>query len=285
MLRKLKENEFEQYIDFAYSLAMDLSKSAFPIYTDGVKDKAYFREVAQRGLERKNHEILLYERDGVVEGWIHYYYLEEDKYLGANTILVRSGYVSALAELLDFWKKKFAGYSWNMYLPEENQQAVSFLKEQGYVDQGQEYVNVLLFEDYILQQDAKSVILVDKESFELFRGIHSQFEADMYWTSDRIERCMDDWEIFAYVEQKKCSGAVYYNGKGEEDLEIFGMDVLDSVNKNMIIENLLSSCLNHAKRSGAKSMYFFNEDVFTQELVKKVGFECKTVAHYFSEEL
>lgn len=285
MLRKLKENEFEQYIDFAYSLAMDLSKSAFPIYTDGVKDKAYFREVAQRGLERKHHEILLYERDGIVEGWIHYYYLEEDKYLGANTILVRNGYESALAELLDFWKKKFAGYSWNMYLPEENQQAVSFLKEQGYVDQGQEYVNVLLFEDYILQQDAKSVILVDKESFELFRGIHSQFEADMYWTSDRIEKCMEDWEIFAYVEQKNCLGVVYYNGKGEEDLEIFGMDVLDSINKNTIIENLLSSCLNHAKRSGAKSMYFFNEEVFTQELVKKVGFECKTVAHYFSEEL
>lgn len=285
MLRKLKENEFKEYIDFAYLLAKDLSKSAFPIYTDGVKDKACFYEVAQRGIERENHEILLFEKDGIVEGWIHYYYLEEDKYLGANTILINNGYAQALEELLDYWKNKFAGYSWNMYFPEENQEAISFLKKQGYTDQGREYVNVLLFEDYVVQQDSKNVILVDKENFELFRIVHSQFEDDMYWTSDRIEKCMEDWEIFVCVENEKCLGAVYYNGKGEEDLEIFGIDVIDSVGKNIIIENLLIACLNRAKQCDAKSMYFFNEDVFTQELSIKVGFECKTVAHYFSEEL
>lgn len=285
MLRKLSDNEFEQYIDFAYNLAMDLSKSAFPIYTDGVKDKAYFYEVAKRGIEREHHEILLFEKDGVVEGWIHYYYLEEDKYLGTNTILIQNGYADALAELFAYWKNKFTGYSWNMYLPEENQEAISFLKEQGYTDQAQEYVNILLFENYTVQQDSKNVVFIGKENFELFRTMHSQFEADMYWTSERIEKHMEDWEIFAYVKDEKCLGAVYYNGKDEEDLEIFGIDVYHSLEKNTVIENLLISCLNHAKHSGAKSMYFFNEDAFTQELAVKVGFECKTVAHYFSEEL
>ena len=285
MIRKLKENEFEQFIDFAYSLAMDLSKSAFPIYTDGIKDKAYFYEVAERGIKRANHEILLFEKDDVVEGWIHYYYLEEDEYLGINTILINNGYAQALEELLDYWKNKFAGYSWNMYLPEENQEAISFLKEQGYVDQEQEYVNVLLFEDYTVQQELKNVISIDRENFELFRKVHTQFEADMYWTSDRMEKYMENWEVFAYIEDEKCLGAIYYNGKDEENLEIFGIDVLDSYEKNTLVENLLSSCLNHAKKSGAKSMYFFNEDAFTQELAVKAGFECKTVAHYFSEEL
>ena len=125
MLRKINENEFEKYIDFAYDLALDLSKSAFPIYTDGVKDKTYFYEVAKRGIERVHHEILLFEKDGVVEGWIHYYYLDEDKYIGVNTILVRNGYA----------------------------------------DQGQEYVNVRLFDNYIVQQDSKKVISVGKENF------------------------------------------------------------------------------------------------------------------------
>lgn len=285
MLRNLKENEFKEYIDFAYSLAMNLSKSAFPIYMDGVKDKEAFYEVAKRGLERKHHEILLFEMDGEVEGWIHYYYLEEDKYLGANSILINNGYAQALAELLYYWKNKFVGYSWNMYFPEENREALSFFEKQGYVDQGQEYVNVLLFENYTVHQDSKNVIIVDKENFELFRIVHSQFETDMYWTSDRIEKHGEEWEIFAYVEDEKCLGAVYCNGKGEEDLEIFGIDVLDSLYKNNVIENLLICCLNHAKKNDAKSMYFFNENAFTQELAVKVGFKCKTVAHYFSEEL
>lgn len=285
MLRKLNENQFEQYIDFSYSLAMDLSKSAFPIYTDGVKDKVCFYEVAQRGIKRERHEILLFEKDNVVEGWIHYYYLEEDKYLGVNTILIRNGYADALKELFTYWKDKFTGYSWNLYLPEENQEALSFMKEQGYADQGQEYVNVLLFEDYEVQQESENVVGVRQENFELFHTVHSQFEADMYWTSERIENHMKDWEIFAYEEDGKCLGTVYYNGKGEADLEIFGIDIVDGCERNRVIENLLISCLNHAKRSSAKSMYFFNEDVFAQELAVKVGFKCKTVAHYFSEEL
>lgn len=285
MLRNLNENEFEQYIDFAHALAMDLSKSAFPIYTDGVKDEEYFYEVAKRGIEREHHEILLFESDNVVEGWIHYYYLEEDKYLGVNTILIRNGYADALAELLAYWKNKFVGYSWNMYLPEENKEAISFLKEQGYADKGQEYVNVLLFKDYEVQQESKNVLSIEKENFELFRTVHSQFEEDMYWTSERIQKHMEDWAILAYVEDEKCLGAVYYNGKGEDDLEIFGIDIIDGCDRNIVVENLLISCLNHAKRCGAKSMYFFNEDAFAQELAVKVGFECKTVAHYFSEEL
>ena len=285
MLRNIKENEFEQYIDFAYNLAKDLSKSAFPIYTDGVKDEEYFYEVAKRGIERAHHEILLFEKDNVVEGWIHYYYLEEDKYLGVNTILIRNGETDALAELLAYWKNKFVGYSWNLYLPEENQAAISFLKKQGYADKGQEYVNVLLFEDYEVQQESKNMVGVRKENFELFHTVHSQFEADMYWTSERIENHMEEWEIFAYIEDEKCLGAVYYNGKGEDDLEIFGIDIIDDCERNTVIENLLISCLNHAKRCGAKSMYFFNEDAFAQELAVNVGFECKTVAHYFSEKL
>ena len=170
MLRKINENEFEKYIDFAYDLALDLSKSAFPIYTDGVKDKTYFYEVAKRGIERAHHEILLFEKDGVVEGWIHYYYLEEDKYIGVNTILVRNGYADALEELFAYWKNRFTGYSWNMYLPDENQEALFFMRERGYADQGQEYVNVLLFDDYIVQQDSKKVISVGKDNFELSKS-------------------------------------------------------------------------------------------------------------------
>lgn len=285
MLRNLEENEFERYIDFAYELAKDLSKSAFPIYTDGVKDKKYFYEVAKRGIEREHHKILLFENDNVVEGWIHYYYLEEDKYLGVNTILIRNGYTDALAELLAYWKNKFTGYSWNMYLPEENQEALSFMKDQGFLDQGKEYVNVLLFGDYEVRQDSKKVVSVGQKNFELFRTVHSLFEEDMYWRSERIEKHMEEWEIFAYVEDGKCLGTVYYNGKGEEDLEIFGIDIIDGCDRDIVIENLLISCLNHAKRCGAKSMYFFNEEAFTQALALKVGFNCKTVAHYFSEEL
>lgn len=39
MLRKLEEKEINNYIDFAYTLALDITKSSYPTFTDGVKSK------------------------------------------------------------------------------------------------------------------------------------------------------------------------------------------------------------------------------------------------------
>ena len=36
MLRAISESEFDRYIDFAYELALDLTRSGYPTYTDGM---------------------------------------------------------------------------------------------------------------------------------------------------------------------------------------------------------------------------------------------------------
>ena len=40
MLSKITVKEFDQYLDFAYRLAMDPSKSGYPTYTDQIKKSA-----------------------------------------------------------------------------------------------------------------------------------------------------------------------------------------------------------------------------------------------------
>ena len=37
MLRLCSKEEFDQYVDFAYDLALDVTKSGYPTYCDGVK--------------------------------------------------------------------------------------------------------------------------------------------------------------------------------------------------------------------------------------------------------
>ena len=48
MLRVLEEKNFDQYIDFVYSLALDQTKSVYPTYTDGIKTKGDFIARASR---------------------------------------------------------------------------------------------------------------------------------------------------------------------------------------------------------------------------------------------
>ena len=42
MLRKCTEQEYKEYADFAYGLALDQSKSGYPTYCDGIKTKEMF---------------------------------------------------------------------------------------------------------------------------------------------------------------------------------------------------------------------------------------------------
>lgn len=276
MLRKIKKDQFEKYAEYTYRLAMDLSCSGFPVYTDGVKTRETFYDRSKKGLERDSEEILLYEEDGEVKGWIHYYFLEEDKYIGVCSILIETGYRHALEELFEYWKIKLHGFTWGLYFPEENVDAITYLRECGYQETEPEIVEVLLFENYTPKTESAGVISINRDNYEIFREIHSQYDEDMYWTSQRIAECLDDWEIFAYLDNNVCRGVIYHNGKGQENLEIFGIDC----DVPSVAETLLISCLNKAKAENAKSMYFFTEEAY-RDMAKKTGFRCVTVAHYF----
>lgn len=42
MLQVLEKKDFDQYINMAYEISSDLSRTSFPVYTDGVKTKEDF---------------------------------------------------------------------------------------------------------------------------------------------------------------------------------------------------------------------------------------------------
>lgn len=282
MLKRLEPDKFEEYVDFVYELAMDLSKSSFPIYTDGIKTKEIFVNVSKKAFVNESEEILLFEQNGIIEGWIHYFVIEEDYYIRPLSILVRNGYAQALEELLEYWDEYFPTYEWDVYFPDENKEALTFMKQKGYVEE-QEVVDVLLFKNYEIKEETKKVITINRHNFEIFRGLHSCLDDEMYWSCDKIFNTIDDWSIYAYMDRGNCLGSIYYNGKTRKDLEIFGIDGPKGHCETKVIESLLISCLNEAKMTGAKSMYFFN-DKETHKVVKEMGFTCATIAHYFCKK-
>ena len=52
-----------QYLDSAYELALDMSRSCYPTYADGLKTRADFDAHAARPFQRDNYTMLLYEED------------------------------------------------------------------------------------------------------------------------------------------------------------------------------------------------------------------------------
>lgn len=277
MLKALEEKDSETYIPMAYEISMDLAHTSFPVYTDGVKTREDFFRAAKTGMEREDEEILLFLENGEAEGVLSFYALADDRYLGVKFISVRKHYAKALEELFAYWGENYRGYEWDVYFPEENTEALAYMSASGRREAEENVVDVLLFDEYAPQPENEAVLPVNRENFDVFSELHRHCEADMYWTGERIRENMDNWAIFA-IEGK---GAVYYNGKGGADLEIFGVDFLDGGWEAEAARGLLTACLNYAKRSGARSMYFFN-DAKMHEIAAALGFRQVTTAHLFS---
>lgn len=148
MLKKCTEPEFEKYVDFIYELALVPSKSGYPTYNDGIKTKEMFLERSRKAFSKNTEDILLFEHNGNVEGWIHYYWIPEDHYLSTVSFNINLAVEEALQEFLDFAKTEFCGYDLYLGYPAENKNAVDFLSAHGFECIEEDYNNTAFLENF-----------------------------------------------------------------------------------------------------------------------------------------
>lgn len=273
MLRTCSKDEFKKNIDFAYELATDLTKSGYPTYCDGIKTKKMFVERSMKAFERDTEEMLLFEQEGKVQGFIHYYWIPEDNYLATNSFNVNKAAEQALLEFLTYVGERFKGYDLFLGFPAENKAAVDFLVGQNFECIENDYNNTAFLDKYdpiLVQND---LIRIGKENYESFKLLHDQIEGDMYWNSERIFEDLDNWVIFAREEGGKPQGAVYYMDAADGWFEIFGIDLDHQEYHADLFKDLLNAALLDAKNRGGKVMTFFCEEEGEQAALE-CGFVC-----------
>lgn len=273
MLRKCTEQEYRKYADFVYGLALDPSKSGYPTYCDEIKTKAMFFEQAEKAFSREAEEILLFEYEGTVEGWIHYYFLSEDNYLSTKSFNINSHTEIALQEFLNLVQEQFKGYDLFLGYSKDNKAAINFLANSGFECIEEDYNNTAFLEHYEPIPISDSVVRVTKENYEHFRILHRQVEGDMYWNSERIYEDIDNWIILAKICNGEAVGSVYYMTNDDGWFEIFGIDMKDGAFEPELFGELLEKALNTAKELGGKYMTFFCDEQ-EQKIVGKLGFAC-----------
>ena len=174
MLKKLQEQDFDRYVDFAYELALDLTRSGYPTYADGIKTKDDFVTRAREAFSTGNEEILLFEHNGATAGWIHYFYLPEDHYLDTCAFCIASGMKEALTEFIAFAREHFSGSELYLGFPRENAEAVAVLESGGFDCIEESYNDAIEFEDYVLQPEDEGILPITRENYTLFSALHSQ---------------------------------------------------------------------------------------------------------------
>jgi len=271
MLRILEKTEFDKYVDFAYDLALDLTKSSYPTYTDGIKTKEDFVQRARASFRKDNEEILLFEMDGNVEGWIHYYVLKEDAYVSFCSFNINRNVAQAVDEFIAYISEKYSDYVLYFGLPAENVEVVSCLEKIGFEKEDENYVDVMFFENYSYLPEEAGLVKVTKDNFAEFAKIHKVHDDDMYWNNERILKAFEEWEMYLLYEEGKAVGAILYCFIEDMMMEIFSVDFKDNQYDVAIFRALLIKALNEGKKSGISSLTFFNEDD-GHSIVQELGF-------------
>lgn len=276
MLTRAKLEDVKTYGDFAYELAMDKTRSCYPAYYDGIKTRDDFLASAIEAVNDEHSELLLlFSMDGKVEGWIQYYWLEEDRYLQLTGYNIVRETECALKELLGYLEERFSGYSMYFGFPAENIPAQKFLAEHGFTCLERVWNNTLLFQSYATLPECGNVKLIDRDCFADFRSIHQNFEADIYWTCDRIYEALDRWSIFVYYQAKKPKAAIFTWTDGKS-CEIFGLETLGD-HYEKASRALITAALNHCNSMKAENMTFLCDDDVLPA-VQKLGFD--TIGQY-----
>lgn len=277
MLRIPTANEFEEYSERAYVLALDPSRSSFPSYADGIKTKEDFLAIAKRGFESENEEIYIFEHGGEMRGWIHFYVLTEDKYIGIEAFETDGFEKEQFADFVALLKEKYTGYEVTAGFPSQNERAVSAAIENGFEIIEESAVNILFFSDYEPQSESERVEPLTKKNLAVFANLHDK--VDMYWNTKRLTEAYfdgDKWRI--YLTEKNGKAAAIYFVFAGNIAEIFGLDFSDGFD-GTAAEELLTAALNEAKKNvSAKAMYWFTEDERETELAKR--FDMKKFTDY-----
>lgn len=273
VLKICTESEYRKYADYVYELALDQSKSGYPTYCDGIKTKAMFLDRSEKAFSRDTEELLLFEHEGIVEGWIHCFWLPEDRYLSTVSFNIESHTEQALGEFLELAQTRFGGYDLFLGYSKDNKKAVNFLSANGFERIEEDYNNTAFLDDFEPVAISSHLIRITKENFELFRELHSKLEGGMYWNSDRIDADMDNWIIFVSIDGGETLGSVYYRMVNNGWFEIFGIEMKDNLFDPTIFRELLGKALNSAKELGGKYMTFFCDEE-GQEIAGRLGFRC-----------
>lgn len=278
MLKPLSPADFDRFIDWAYELAMDRTRSGYPTYTDGVKTKADFVRREREGLERDDEELLLACHDGRITGWIHWYALPAERYAAACAFLTASHTAETLAAFENHVAARCCGFTLSIGFPEENSAACQWAQEHGFALEDDLVDTACRLESAAWQSDIPHVKAVTKEDFEAFRRLHDT--ADMFWTSERMLQAWDRWRVFLYVRDGQALAAAYMMTAGDLP-ELFG---LDGDPDEPIRRELISACLRSVHDQGRRRLVYFCTREETP-LLRSMGFSINGVYRGYSKIL
>lgn len=268
MLTPITREELTRYADWAYALALDLTRSGYPTYADGIKTREDFIRAAEEGMDGEREEVLLFRMDGEVCGWVQWSWQPEERYAQAYSFLTAAHAGKALEAFVAHASERCPGCALHMGFPADNADAVTWLRDHGFLLLEQSVHHTLFFSDYASREAPENVALMaGPEDETAFQALHT--ETDMFWTAQRILAHAADWRVYLYRKGGQALAALFVHAPAHGWAEVFGLcgDVTPETYRA-----LMTACLNGCKADGYPHLTCFEEDERMLPILAELGF-------------
>lgn len=256
-------HELDALIAEFWPVALDLTHSTYPTYTDGIKTQADFAKTVHCAASENWGEVLVHLRNGEVNGLL-VADVTDDMYVSLHVCLTHAHQTECLGETLAYLRQKHAGKTLWLGFALENTEMLAFAEENGFAlldDTVNWNINLEAWQPAATERPVQRV---KEDHYEVFRNLWT--DESMYWNADRIRAAMERWMLFVAEDGR---GAVACLDEGEM-LEIFGFQYRDGYDE-ATHGALMTACLNTARQQGNKYLTYF-ADREEMAVMQSLGF-------------
>lgn len=263
MLTRPFAHELDALIAEFWPVALDLTHSAYPTYTDGIKTQADFARAVHRAASEDWGEVLVHLWGDRVNGLL-VVDVTDDAYVSLHVCLTHAHQAECLGEALAYLRRKHAGKTlWLGFAP-ENTEMQAFAEANGFMlleDSVNWNISLVSWQPGAAERPVQRV---DAANYEAFRALWT--DENMYWNADRIRAVLDRWMLFVTVDGR---GSVACLDEGAM-LEIFGFQYRDGYDE-ATHRALMTACLNVAAKRGSGYLTYFADREETA-VMQSLGF-------------
>jgi len=262
-------NKLEEVSKYTYQLnSMPEHKcKAFP--ADYANIVNHFSNI----LNHPNDELLISTDGNTLYGVLALCVEPAEKYLEAvGGVFAHKNYQSVAMEFYEYLKSHYGGYQYDAAYPEENKNAIEFMKSIGAKTVSSEYELRLRKSNFQEQHKAAHIASLDKKYYDSFIKLHNKYNPEVYWTGEKLLRALDKFDIFIALENNEVMGSVVTSHLSRKVEEIYFIEVEEAGRNRGYGTALLNKALKHALNNNG-----------TEELVVMVEKDNKAAMYLFEK--
>lgn len=260
---KAKINDINRAVDLAFSMQGKIETRCRNLSLDASREQIY--EMFMSYIERDQHEVLLVEKDGKLEGVTPIYWMEEDLYVSYAQGPYGYDYEAVANCLYDYVAENFKGYKFYVNTASEHTESINFYENKEF--QKIEEALMLKLEDFSSDYSNEFVQELDENnSRDLYDWVEKHIDEDTYWNSKRLSENLNRFIILGYFE-KGLKGHII--GRGSTNYT----EIIAFTGDEKIKEELFKSFISKAYKRNIKFIDLYTEDDYEVSLGTKYGFK------------